>query len=212
MKVLSLSDKAVPFIYSPLVRSRCKDAHLILGCGDLSYEYLEYIFNALDAPLFFVRGNHDQRVEYTSGGERTYPHGGIDLHRRTFSSDGLLLAGIEGSLRYREGDFQYSQFEMWLNVISLVPAFLRNRLSCGRFLDIFIAHAPPTGIHSCDDLPHRGIDAFFWLIETFHPRYFFHGHVHLYRPDTPWLTVHGKTSVINTYGYRELDLNLLDGK
>lgn len=212
MRILSLSDTAVPFIYSSQVRARFKETRLILGCGDLSYEYLEYVLNALDAPLFFVRGNHDKRVEYTSAGARTNPQGGIDLHRQTHRMGNVLLAGIEGSLRYREGDFQYSQLEMWLNVISIMPGLLRNRLRFGRYLDIFIAHAPPCGIHSADDLPHRGINAFLWLIEALQPRYFFHGHTHLYRPDTPWMTVHDRTTVVNTYGHRELDLDLPGGK
>ena len=54
MKVLSLSDKIVSFIYSPKVRDRFSDVDLVIGCGDLPYYYLEYVLNALDQPLYFV--------------------------------------------------------------------------------------------------------------------------------------------------------------
>ncbi|MCC7129994.1 MAG: hypothetical protein B6D39_02525 [Anaerolineae bacterium UTCFX2] len=208
MKVLSLSDTELPFIYSPQVRNRFKGTDLILGCGDLPYYYLEYVYDALGSPLFFVRGNHDKEIEYTIEGQRTYPHGGVDLHRRTAIAKGLILAGIEGSVKYRNGPYQYTQSEMWFHVLRLVPAFLYYRLRFGRFVDLMITHAPPAGIHDRDDLPHHGIRAFRWLIDVFHPAYFIHGHIHVHRPDIDTETIIGSTRVINTYGYREIMVEL----
>ncbi len=208
MRILSLSDTLVPFIYSPQVRSRFPDIDLILGCGDLPYYYLEYVYNAMDVPLFYVRGNHDKTVEYSEAGQHSFPHGGIDLHRKSIHYRGLLLAGVEGSVRYREGSFQYTQSEMWLHVFSLVPAFFRNRTMHGRYVDVFISHAPPQGIHDGEDLPHQGIRAFRWLIEVFQPLYFIHGHIHVLRPDTTTDTTFAMTRVINTYGFRETQLKL----
>jgi len=202
-----LSDALIPFIYSPQVRNRFQGMDLILGCGDLAYYYLEYVYDALNIPLFYVRGNHDQLVEYGSGGERNRPHGGIDLHRKAYFHQGVSLAGVEGSLRYRNGVFQYTQAEMWSFVFGLIPFFFRNRLLHGRYLDIFISHAPPAGIHDRSDLPHQGINAFRWLIDVFQPRYFFHGHIHVHRPDTLTETVCGITHVINTYGFRETSID-----
>jgi hypothetical protein len=203
LKVLSLSDKQVDSIYNSQVKKRFGDVDLILGCGDLAYYYLEFVVSMLDVPLYYVRGNHSNQVEYTMVGPKTQPEGGRDLHRRVINHQGLLLAGVEGSLRYRKGPFQYSQTEMWLHILRIVPALLRNKLQHGRFLDIFISHAPPWGIHDKPDLPHQGIKAFRWLIESFKPRYHFHGHIHIYRQDTQKVTQHGHTTVINTYGFRE---------
>ncbi len=208
IKVLSLSDKIVRFVYSPQVRSRFKNIDLIIGCGDLQYYYLEYVLTALNAPLFFVRGNHDKVVEYSEVGQRTAPGGGIDLHRKVCHYKGLLLAGVEGSLRYRVGQFQYTQAEMWNNVFSLVPGLLYNRLRYGRFLDMFVTHAPPAGIHDRDDLTHRGIKAFRWLIRVFHPAYHIHGHIHIYQPDEVTETLFGSTRVVNVYSYREMVIDL----
>jgi Icc-related predicted phosphoesterase len=202
-KVLSLSDKIIDSIYSSQVKERFAGVDLILGCGDLSYYYLEYVVSMLNAPLYYVRGNHSNLIEHTSTGLRTRPQGGIDLHRRVVNFNGLILAGVEGSLRYRRGPFQYSQYEMWKHVLWITPFLIRNRILYGRYLDIFISHASPWGIHDKPDLPHHGIKAFRWLIETFQPRFHFHGHIHVYRQDTQTVTQHGSTTVINTYGYKE---------
>ncbi len=208
LRVLSLSDKVVPFIYSPQVRHRFQDVNLLIGCGDLPYFYLEYVLSMLDAPLYFVRGNHDKVVEYSSGEQRTAPCGGFDLHRRTVNHDGLLLAGVDGCQRYRPGPFQYTQAQMWQHVWSLAPALFANRLRHGRFLDVFVTHAPPTGVHDAADLPHRGIAAFRWLLNTFKPAYHFHGHIHTYRPDTVSITQFGATRVVNAFGFQEMVLEM----
>lgn len=202
LKVLTLSDIVLDGIYSPQIRNRFPDVDLVLGCGDLPYYYLEFIISVLDVQLFFVRGNHAKVIEYGEFGERSAPHGAIDLHRQVVNHRGLLMAGVEGSVRYREGQFQYTQQEMWLNVFSLIPSLLQNRVQYGRYLDVFVSHAPPWGIHDRPDLPHQGIKAFLWLINVFKPRYHFHGHIHIYRPDTITVTELGVTQIINTYGYK----------
>lgn len=202
MKVLSLSDVPVHMIYGPQIRSLFPDVDLVIGCGDLSYDYQEFVISMLDVPLFFVRGNHDKVLEYHLHGAHGGPQGGIDLHRKVINYRGLLLAGVEGSLRYRPGPFQYSQEEMWVNVFSLVPRLLRNKFAYNRYLDVFVTHAPPKGIHDQPDRPHQGIDAFRWLIQVFKPAYHFHGHIHIYRPDTATETLLDGTRVINTFSFR----------
>lgn len=209
MKLLSLSDTPVSFLYGPQVRQRFQGLDLMISCGDLPHEYLEYIINSLGVMHFYVYGNHDRQYEMTSNeGLRPIPMGGVDLHCQVERYQGLILAGVEGSLRYKDGPFQYSQSEMWLNVFNLVPRLLVNRLVYGRYLDIFVSHAPPSGIHDRSDLPHRGIKAFRWLIDVFHPAYHIHGHVHIYSPDEVVETQIGSTRIINTYGFRELDIQL----
>ena len=202
MKILSLSDIPVQMIYSSQIRRLFADVDLVIGCGDLPYYYQEYVISLLDVPLYYVRGNHDKVLEQIQSGLRSGPQGGFDLNRKLAYDRGLLLGGVEGSLRYRPGPFQYSQSEMWFNVFSLVPGMLMNRLKYGRFLDIFVTHAPPKGIHDMSDLPHQGIAAFLWLIRVFRPAYHFHGHIHIYRPDTITETRVRSTQVINTFGFR----------
>jgi Icc-related predicted phosphoesterase len=157
----------------------------------------------LDIPLFFVRGNHDSMLELSDGGQRAYPLGGINMHCQIINQEGLIIAGVEGSIRYKkQGAFQYSQGEMWSHVLSLTPGLLFNRIRYDRYLDVFVTHAPPWGIHDKMDLPHQGIKAFRWLLQVFKPAYHFHGHTHVYRPDATTETRYRETTVINTYGYR----------
>lgn len=157
----------------------------------------------LDIPYFFVRGNHDKEIEYTRAGNRKQPRGAKNLHLKVINHAELLMAGIEGSLKYREGPFQYSQSEMWIHTARMIPRLLRNRVYYGKYLDVFVSHAPPRGIHDQEDHAHQGIDAFRWILSTFKPAYHFHGHIHVYRPDTITETLFEKTRVINTYGFRE---------
>ena len=210
IKILSLSDVLLDSIYSSQVKTRFADVDLILGCGDLAYYYLEYVVSSLNVPLFYVRGNHSNLVEHTSSGPKMYPHGGTNLHRRVINHHGLILAGIEGSLRYRNGPFQYSQSEMWGHVLRIVPSLLKNKAVHGRYLDIFISHAPPWGIHDKQDLPHQGIKAFRWLLEKFRPKYHFHGHIHIYRQDEKTITKFQSTNVINTFGFAETEIESIE--
>jgi Icc-related predicted phosphoesterase len=77
----------------------------------------------------------------------------------------------------------------------------------GRFVDILLTHAPPLGIHNGPDRPHRGFWAFLQAMDLFRPRYLIHGHIHRsYGFSTETETRYGETQVINTAGYRVLDI------
>lgn len=209
MKILSVSDLEMGFLYSPRIAERFYDVDMIISCGDLPYYYLEYMISMLNIPLYYVRGNHAAQVESGFGGDRTHPWGAVDMHRRVVEDDtGLLLAGIEGSLQYNNGPHQYNQDEMWWMVWMLVPQLFFNRIRFGHYLDIFITHAPPFGIHDRDDRPHQGIKAFNWLIRVFQPTLHLHGHIHLYTQNVVPVTRVNHTQVINTYGYREIKFDL----
>lgn len=211
MKLLTLSDVELPVIYSTRIKERFANVDLAISCGDLSCGYLEYIISMLDIPLYFVQGNHAPKQEQDSGEPRDNPWGAVDLHRRVIHNKrfDLILAGIEGSLRYNKAAHQYTQTEMWWFVLSLVPQLLINKIRYGRFLDVFVTHAAPWGIHDDTDKAHQGIKAFLWLIKVFQPSYHLHGHIHLYLPKIPYETRMGKTTIINTYGFRELTFSPL---
>ena len=209
MKVLAVSDVEVNFIYSPSIEGRFKDADFVVSCGDLPYSYIEYIHSMLNVDLYYVHGNHD-RTEYRAGADREKPWGGIHLHRRCVKDhrSGVLLAGFDGSLSYNRGAYQFSQFAYWEMVLRLVPRLLYNRVRHGRYLDVLVTHAPSWGIHDDDDLPHQGIKAFLWLVRVFQPALHLHGHVHMIGLDRTGETILGRTRIINTYGYKEIKLDL----
>ena len=207
MKILFISDKVVERLYSPKIAERHKDIDLIIGCGDLPYYYLEFIVCMLNVPLLYVHGNHDPEKEYLPDGAAiTSPGGGINLHCTTHIEKNLLLVGLEGSIRYKRGKFQYTQREMWFNVFSLIPQLLFNRLRHGRYLDILVAHSPPYGIHNGEDRTHIGFEAFLWLMKVFKPRYLIHGHRHIYNPCETTETQFMDTKVINIYPFKILEI------
>ncbi len=208
MRILSLSDVVLETVYSPSIGDNYPDIDFVLACGDLPFYYVEYVVDTLNVPVFYVRGNHANKVEYSEEGQRSSPGGALDLHRRVLAHQGVLMAGFEGSLRYNQQGPQYSQREMWLLVFGSVPRLLFNRLRYGRYLDVLVSHAPPWGINDGPDYPHHGFKALRWLLRVFRPKYHFHGHVHLYAANLKVETQYEDTLVINTYGCCRTDLVL----
>lgn len=213
-KLLCLSDVELSTVYSPLIRERFPGLDGVISCGDLPWYYLEFVVSMLDLPLYYVQGNHVFDIADAEGEVRHQPHGAINLHRRVIYDPDLdlILAGIEGSPRYNRGSYQYTQKQMWQMVYGLVPQLMLNKVRYGRFLDVFVTHAAPKGIHDEDDPAHRGVDAFRWLIENFSPKLHLHGHIHLYNPQKPRETVLGNTRVINCYGQREVRVTTAQAK
>ncbi|MBN1179076.1 MAG: metallophosphoesterase family protein [Anaerolineae bacterium] len=206
MKILALSDHVAETIYSSSIKERFADVEMVLSCGDLPYSYLEYVVTLLAVPAFFVHGNHD-RPEYTDSGATLYTPGGwVNLDGRVIKAGGLLLAGFEGSLRYKpDAPFQYTEAQMQRKILALAPKLLLYRLAYGRSVDVLITHAPPHGIHDGEDLPHRGFAAFRWFIARFKPRYLLHGHKHVYGPETT-RTRHHSTTVVNVYPFTVIEV------
>jgi Icc-related predicted phosphoesterase len=206
VRILAVSDHVSDAVYSKDIGERFADVDLVVSCGDLPYSYLEYIVSMLNLPSFYVHGNHDCPEYRASGVTLTEPGGWINVDGRTAESKQVLLAGLEGSVRYKpRAPYQYTEQQMAWKVHSLTPALLMNRVRYGRYLDILITHSPPYGIHDGDDLPHRGFRAFLDLMDRFKPRYLLHGHKHVYGPE-PTRTRYAETEVINVYPFRVIDL------
>lgn len=207
MKILALSDEVLEQVYSPTVRDKFGDVDFVLGCGDLPFYYLEFLISALDVPLLYVLGNHDRGPQYTADGRvLTSVQGGHNIHGRVVEERGLLLAGLEGSMRYRpEAPLMYSEGEMRREVLRLLPRLWLNRMRYGRALDILVTHSPPLGIHDQEDIAHKGFEVFLPLLKFARPRYLLHGHIHVYRA-TPQETQYEATKVVNVYPLRMLEL------
>jgi Icc-related predicted phosphoesterase len=211
MRILAISDKVEPILYSPAIADRVGKVDAVISCGDLPFYYIEYIMTMLGRPTFYVFGNHGREVQYTSGkGEdwqqSSVPMGAVNLHRRTARVDNMLFAGLEGSMRYNESPGQYTESEMWWNIVRLMPRLFWNRMRYGRWLDVLVTHSPPRDIHDKNDLPHTGFNSFRTFMRWFKPRYLLHGHIHIYRHDEITRTQYCETEVINVYPWRILTI------
>lgn len=207
MKILAVSDQIVERMYALVASHHFDDIDLIFGCGDLPYEYLEYIVTLTNKPLFYVPGNHDPK--YNKNSKRAYAEGGNNIDLRVVQVNGLTIAGVGGSIRYRpDGVNQYTQREMYWRVLKLLPRLLYNRIFRGRQLDILITHSPPFGIHDDDTRAHEGLKALNLLVKWTQPRYHFHGHTHFYRQNLEaCITDVGDTTVMNIYPYKVIEIN-----
>jgi Icc-related predicted phosphoesterase len=216
MKILCVSDQIDPLVYTNSIRQRYADVDLVLSAGDLPMDYLDFIVSSLNKPLLFVFGNHHlEDYNYYSGGvyremgDEGFPQGSgaIHMHGKVRREEGLIIAGLGGSMRYNRAGNQFNEFQMSLEILKLVPALIFNRIFRGRYLDILLTHASPKGIHDKEDKCHWGFKAFLWFMRKFKPRYLIHGHIHLYDLSEVRTTKYHETLVINAYSHYLIDMN-----
>jgi len=202
MKILCISDQIDPLVYSNSIKERFSDVDIILSAGDLPLDYLDFIVSSLNKPLFFVFGNHNNHEMATNSFEG---NGCIHIGSKVQKGEGLILAGLGGSMRYNTGDNQFTDFQMYMEIIKIIPRLLINRLIHGRYLDILLTHAPPCGVHDKQDKCHQGFKAFLWFMKRFKPKYLVHGHIHLYDLSDPRKSRWMETTVINAYSHYVID-------
>jgi Icc-related predicted phosphoesterase len=189
-RLLAVSDEVEPQLLDERTVEAQGRVDLVIGCGDLPADYLDALATVYAAPLVFVRGNHDP-----PGRQGDYPQAS-EIDGRVVTETGLLIAGLEGSIRYSDGPHQYTERQMMAKVRALR---LRLRL---RHPDILITHGPPAGVNEGTDAPHRGLQAVRRAVEWMRPRLLLHGHVHPYGREIPREGQLGETRVINVVGHR----------
>lgn len=185
---------------------------VVVACGDLPFDYLDYVVSATNAPMIFVPGNHDPDVPH----DRVRPldagfGGGDDESRlptwctsadgRVVRIGGLVAAGLGGSMRYNVGPNQYTDSQMSRRANALAT-WARVR---GRRVDLLVTHSPPLGVGDGDDLCHRGFACFHRLVERLAPRYLLHGHIHPHGRPQPDRTM-GGTTVVNVIPHRLIEI------
>jgi Icc-related predicted phosphoesterase len=219
VKFLCVSDHIDPLVYSPNIKNRFRDIDAVIGAGDLPLYYYDYIVSNLNKPLVFVFGNHHLknihlykkrygsfRDEMDSRYDDLPRSGGIYINQRVKNIKNCLVAGLGGTPWYNGEPNQFSEFNMYMKTLTLIPHLIWNRLFHGRFLDILVTHAPPLGIGDGEDRCHRGFKAFLWFIRVFKPRFLLHGHVHLYDHNAHRTHRYHETTVVNVYNHYVLEI------
>ena len=230
MKILAVADTRDRLLYEHYRAERWapEGVELIVSCGDLEPDYLDFLVSVFNVPCFYVRGNHDTGYGQTPTG------GGVNLHERLERFKGVRFFGLEGSPWYNGGPAQYTERQMrWM-------AFWAGwtiRQAGG--VDVLVTHAaprtcplpergclcvhPPAGTppaklgqtcyadatRPCWDMAdpaHRGFDVLRRLVLKHQPRLLLHGHTHLGYGARPRELALGRTRVIDVYGHVVLDV------
>lgn len=216
IRVLAVSDEISPAIHRFEVRDLQPD--VIVSCGDLPFDYLEYLVSTLNIPLVYVPGNHDPKLRtdpadalivqpfsWTSHeGKNRQPGGCENIDGRIVKVAGLRIAGLGGSIRYSDGPHQYTQRQMRRRALKL-EAVRRMRMVGNRSIDLLITHAPPLGVGDAQDLPHQGIQALHRLTRALEPSFLLHGHIHPHGFQQPDRRL-GNTTIMNVIPYRLLEV------
>ena len=210
MKILAISDAVSPFIYTTNFPDNLPPFDLLLSAGDMPGHVLEFLATKLKQQPVYVLGNHSNGYLFDpETDQQQLPGGCLNAHGRVLELNGVLIAGIEGSARYRPGPQQYSEFQMAMMTRRLTPHLLWNRWRKGRAVDILLTHAPPKGPHEGEDYPHRGVPAFNRFVETWQPKLHVHGHVHLSGANAPReYTTESGIRVINAFEFTLIDIDL----
>lgn len=167
MKILAIADEESRALWDFYDPSRTSGVDLIISCGDLNPDYLQFLESMTNVPLLYVRGNHDGVYD------RRPPCGCIDIDDMIYDFEGLRILGLGGSMRYHGGKDMYTESEMKKRIRKL-----NMTIAVHNGFDVLVTHAPAKGYGDMEDLPHRGFACFNELLERWKPAYMLHGHVH----------------------------------
>ncbi|WDP91283.1 MAG: metallophosphoesterase [Desulfobacter sp.] len=196
LRLLAVSDFIDRELTRKIEKRTLGPVDLIISCGDLAPEYIAMLRDRLDAPLYYVRGNHD--IRYT----RENTMGCENIHGRIISVGSLNILGLEGSMWYNGGPNQYTEAEMKKNIFWMGLKIWRKKP-----IHMVVTHASPRHIHDREDPCHRGFDCFNRLIAKLAPDYFIHGHIHdAFNTFEDRVTRVKETQVINTCGHTLIDI------
>jgi len=213
VRILAIADEVSPFIYTDSFPKNLPPFDMVFSAGDMPGHVLEFIATRLitTQPVYVLGNHHNEylrRDDPETAQQVQLPGGCINAHGRVLELNGLLIAGFEGSPRYRPGPHQYSEWQMQLMTHKLTPRLLWSQRRYGRAVDILLTHAAPKGPHEGADYPHRGFGAFNRFADRWRPKVHIHGHVHLSGSNAPreYLTETG-VRVVNAFGFTVIELD-----
>ncbi len=200
MKILVLADEECKYFWDYYQPGRLREFDLILSCGDLKPDYLSFLVTMARCPLLYVHGNHDGVYE------KRPPEGCDCIEDKIYRYGDLRILGLGGCRKYSGGPHQYTEKEMRWRIRKLGFQLLRYK-----GFDLMVTHSPVRNYGDDDDLPHRGFEAFWPLLERYKPKYLFHGHVHMnYGHDRPRTVQYGATQLVNGYERYVIELPEFD--
>ena len=197
IRLLAVSDEREPTLADSRNRDAIAPIDLIVGCGDLDCHDLAFIADSFNAPLVYVKGNHDTDAKWKQCTDFCPEaiHSTAILRRAGISMAGLTWPGQPGKPSNR------SESTAWNQVL---------RLATRRFVQpepmIVLSHVPPLGVGDVATDPyHRGFKGYRWLLERLEPTLWLHGHTPL-AAISDWKVQIGNTTVVNVTGAVVIEL------
>lgn len=128
MRILAIADVEEKLLWGSFNRHRFEGIDLILAAGDLDPDYLEFLVTMLNTPLLYVHGNHDDKFR------KSAPGGCICLDDSVYVYQGIRIAGLAGSRKYRDGKYMYTEREMARQIRRIDPrsGFWEGSTFCSR--------------------------------------------------------------------------------
>ena len=114
MRILAVSDIESKSLYDFFSPDKVEGVELIIGCGDLREEYLEFLVTMMNVPLLYIHGNHDDHF-------KREPEGCVCIDDKFYEYKGIRFVGLGGSFRYRDGQYMYTEREMKRRIFRLWP-------------------------------------------------------------------------------------------
>lgn len=190
MKILFVADEESKSLWEYYQPEKLGNPDLIISCGDLKPEYLEFLVTMAHCPLLYIHGNHDTKYIQNP------PEGCICIDDALFTYHGVRILGLGGSMKYnnQELPFQCTEKQMQKRIRKRWFDLWRSH-----GVDILVTHSPAKDLHDLKDLPHRGFACFRNFLDIYHPALFCHGHVHLNYASLPRLAHYQNTVILNAY-------------
>jgi hypothetical protein len=173
IRLLAASDERDPAMEVEANRQAIAPLDGVIGCGDVDPGWLAFLADAFQAPLVYVRGNHDQGGDW-------------DAHDRVVpeplgSGSTTRLAGIlVGGLEWPDAGADHNRRRpdlAWWHVIRLALGRLRPAAVGRNEPLVVISHVAPEGAGDvATDVYHRGFGAYRWLLDRLRPPLWLHGH------------------------------------
>ncbi len=192
LRILAASDEQDPALDHASNRDALGRVDLVVGCGDLSPEYLSFLGDAFPCQLVYVRGNHDHGGPWPALERLPEASSGVD--DRTLPGVRLLALPWPAPRRL---ETRRDEREAWREVMSALGGRL---LWPGSAPWLVISHAPPRGLGDTPDDPyHVGFGAYRTVLDRLQPRLWLHGHTTRASAPDPLVT-HGRTTLVNVTG------------
>lgn len=196
MKIMVIADQESKRLYDFYEPSRLNGIDLIISCGDLRHEYLDFFASVSKVPVLYVLGNHDKA---DNPAERC---GCICIEDCIYEYQGLRILGLGGSRQYIPGaPNQYTERQMRQRIRKM-----RWKIRKKKGFDILVTHAPAFELNDLPDLPHQGFECFKDLLDQYRPGLFLHGHIHAtYGNGFKREDRYKETRIINGYEFHVID-------